>query len=185
MTETYKDATDYDSRRKHKELSSTEKEYETAKEQERQYTISRRLAALKKTQRERSRPIQTRVQRVGERGFQEVEKSYEMTGKTLSKKGGSRLRAMASKMLGVSSDRPVIRTGLSSIADEIVEGHVPIFERSFLKEPNQADRDFFGDQNQPQEKDFFGNSGLGPDKMNTLVSLNQNKKTVEGGDRYV
>jgi len=175
MSESYEDASDYDSRRPRRKLTAAEQELSARQAEEKQYVVSRRLQALKEVQRSRARPVESRFKQIGARGFQEAKKSYGQTAKTLTHRGPGVIRNIAKSFTGISSEKGTVHTGLSSVVEEISRGYVEPFSRSYFKEPNQADRDFFGNQNQPVERDFFGHGNGSNIDMNNLLN-NQNKK---------
>ena len=162
------------------------RELRQLRQQERVYGYGRQIKELRNRQEERLTPVRTRVKRVGRRGFGEIQESYKQTNKTLIHRGPGVIRQIASGFKSVrGSVQGSEHTGLSSIVNEITRNYVPSFERSYFKEPNEADRDFFGNQNQPEEKDFFGHGNETNIDMTNLTSSNQNKKNNGGETQYV
>jgi len=151
------DAVDYDTRRPRRRLSPLEREYNESKEIERQYTMSRKLKSLREKQQERNSPVRSRIKAVGTRAYGEVERSYRKT----NRRGVGRIRKMISGAFNGSNGEN-IRSGLSTIVDEVSRSWIPQFSRSMLGENNP-------------ECDFFGESQI---DMNNLIS-SQNKKTGE------
>jgi len=175
MTEVYEDASDFGQRKKRREPTPVEMQYRSARDVEHQYQTGQRLKTLQEKQYDREHPVRARGRHIVDASQEQVAQSYRRTNKTMS---GSRVRKFLSGFGVRGSDQGSPHSGLSTIVEEISRGYVEPFSRSYFKEPNQADRDFFGNQNQPVERDFFGD-GINTSNidMNHLTNIeNKNKK---------
>jgi hypothetical protein len=145
-------------------MGPVERDLREAQAVERDYQRSRRLKTLREKQAARTfeheHPFQERSRSLVRGAENQAQKTYQGITKGLARPGRGRLRSIVT---GLRAVRGTIQggpepTGLSSITREVVEDYIDHFQRSYLRDANPNDRDFFGNNNQPQERDFLGAS---------------------------